>query len=87
MPRVLLTDFGLARDTATGSALTRTGVTLGTPAYMSPELARGEFAALTPASDVWALGCVLHELLTGRAPFGRTGTAEIIGRIVTEPPP
>jgi WD40 repeat protein/tRNA A-37 threonylcarbamoyl transferase component Bud32 len=62
-----VTDFGLARF---GRAdLTATGAVLGTPAYMSPEQARGDNAAVGPASDVWALGALLYELLTGQAPF------------------
>ena len=69
-PAVYLTDFGLAKNVSTGSRHTRTGQTLGTPAYMSPELARGEFRALTPASDVFALGALLYELLAGGPAFG-----------------
>ncbi len=65
-----LTDFGLAKSVATGSRLTRTGQALGTPAYMAPEQARGEIAALTSATDVWSLGCVLYEMLAGRPAFG-----------------
>ena len=81
-PRVLLTDFGLAKDVRTESRYTRTGETLGTPSYMSPELARGEFADLAPASDVWALACVLQELLTGRPAFDGESTAALVGRVV-----
>ena len=84
--RVFLTDFGLAKNVATGSKYTRTGETLGTPAYMSPELARGEVAALTPASDVWALGCVLYELLTNQRAFDGETAAAVIGRVLTTNP-
>jgi serine/threonine-protein kinase len=58
-------DFGLARclDTASGAKLTDTGDVLGTPRYMSPEQAAGECAG--PASDVYALGCIAYEMLTG----------------------
>ncbi len=65
--RVFVVDFGLAwRLDAAG--LTATGIMVGTPAYMAPEQARGE--PVTAATDVWALGATLHELMAGRPPFG-----------------
>jgi eukaryotic-like serine/threonine-protein kinase len=73
--QIKLVDFGIARTTDEAARLTRTGVMIGTPAYMSPEQARGE-ANLGPAVDVWALGCVLYEMLAGRTPFsGQTPMA------------
>jgi eukaryotic-like serine/threonine-protein kinase len=69
--RAKLTDFGIARlGRATERAgLTQTGMMIGTPAYMAPEQARGEIA--DHRADLFAVGCILHEMLTGRTPFGR----------------
>ncbi len=85
--RVYLTDFGLAKSVATGSKLTRTGQALGTPAYMSPEQARSESAGLTRATDVWSLGCVLHEMLTGQPAFAGETPAAVIARVLMQEPP
>jgi hypothetical protein len=73
--RVKVVDFGIARLANDAGVLTRTGVLVGTPAYMSPEQARGAIH-IEPAADVWSLGCLLFELLTGRAAFaGKTHAA------------
>jgi WD40 repeat protein len=80
-----VTDFGLAKLMTTDSSQTRTGAVLGTPSYMSPEQAAGR-KDIGPASDVYSLGAILYELLTGRPPFaGATPLATL--RLVAEQEP
>ena len=81
-----LTDFGLARLVESDSSLTRTAAVLGTPAYMSPEQARGDTRRVTTAADVYGLGAVLYELLVGRPPFVGDSSIEIVRRVVEEEP-
>jgi serine/threonine protein kinase/Tfp pilus assembly protein PilF len=81
-----LTDFGLARLVETESTVTRTTDVLGTPSYMAPEQATGNNAALTRATDVYGLGAVLYQLLTGRPPFAGGTTYETV-RLVLENDP
>jgi WD40 repeat protein/tRNA A-37 threonylcarbamoyl transferase component Bud32 len=64
-----ITDFGLAKRLELGTGLTQTGAVLGTPSYMAPEQVGGKPAAIGPATDVYALGTILYEMLTGRPPF------------------
>jgi serine/threonine-protein kinase len=86
--RVQVADFGiaLAVSSAGGSTrLTETGMSLGTPSYMSPEQAMGE-REVTVRSDVYALGCVLYEMLAGEPPFTGPTAQAIVARVVTETP-
>ena len=81
-----LTDFGLARLVETESTVTRTLEVLGTPSYMAPEQAVGNNAAITSATDVYGLGAVLYQLLTGHPPFAGGTTYETVRMVLeTEP--
>ena len=83
-----LTDFGLARLVESESTVTRTLEVLGTPSYMAPEQAAGNNAKLTSATDVYGLGAVLYQLLTGHPPFAGGTTYETIKLLLeTEPRP
>src|SRR5947208_855186 len=81
-----LTDFGLARLVETESTVTRTMEVLGTPSYMAPEQAVGNNAAVSSATDVYGVGAVLYQLLTGQTPFAGGTTYETIKLLLdTEP--
>jgi WD40 repeat protein/tRNA A-37 threonylcarbamoyl transferase component Bud32 len=75
----VISDFGLAKQDEV--CLTATGAVLGTPAYMAPEQAGGDNAAVGPAADVYALGAVLYELLAGRPPFKAASTLETLDQV------
>jgi len=81
-----VTDFGLARRIEAGATLTQTGDIVGTPAYMPPEQASGESARVGPAGDVYALGAVLYQLITGRPPFQGETPLDTLIRVRTEDP-
>lgn len=82
--RVVVTDFGLARGVAGDSNVTLGPTMMGTPSYMAPEQVRGE--ALGPAADLYALGAVLYEMLTGRCPFVRDSVvATAMARLHEQP--
>ncbi len=84
--RAVITDFGLARMTGAMLELESTGGSVvGTPAYMSPEQVRGE--ELGPASDLYSLGVVLFEMVTGQLPFSGRTAREVALRRLSEPPP
>jgi serine/threonine protein kinase len=81
-----LTDFGLARLVETESTVTRTLEVLGTPSYMAPEQAGGKNFQLTAATDVYGLGAVLYQLLTGQPPFAGGTTYETIKLVLDAEP-
>ena len=80
-----ITDFGLAKRTEDDSGLTRTGAVVGTPSYMPPEQARAD-KQMTTAADVYSLGAILYELLTGRPPFRAATTFETIRQVMEKDP-
>ncbi len=82
----IVMDFGLARQTDVESRVTQSGMAVGTPAYMSPEQVRGELDEVGAGADIYALGVILYELLTGRLPF-RGPIAKVVYGIVNEEPP
>jgi serine/threonine protein kinase len=80
-----ITDFGLAKKLdATGH--TQTGAVLGTPSYMAPEQAGAKGVKVGPATDVYALGAILYELLTGRPPFRAVTPLETVLQVLSDPP-
>jgi serine/threonine protein kinase len=81
-----IADFGLAKRLEDGSGYTRTGDILGTPSYMAPEQARGKSREVGPAADVYALGAILYELLTGRPPFRAATAVDTLWQVLNEDP-
>ncbi len=81
--RVWLTDFGIARLIGDTAHLTRTGMTIGSPAYLAPEQVRGQ--EVGPASDVYSLGLVLLEMITGRRAYPQASTEAALARLTTPP--
>lgn len=83
-PRI--SDFGLAKNLASKTEQTATGAVMGTPSYMAPEQAEGKIEELGPAVDVYALGAILYELLTGRPPFRGESAWETVNQVINEEP-
>jgi Tol biopolymer transport system component len=86
--QALVADFGIALAASRsdgGTRMTETGMSLGTPHYMAPEQAMGE-REITPKADIYALGCVLYEMLTAEPPFQGATAQAIIARVMTEEP-
>ncbi|MBI4575359.1 MAG: protein kinase [Planctomycetes bacterium] len=81
-----VTDLGLAADLRDRRELTQAGAVLGTPAYMSPEQCRAS-RDVDARADVWALGAVLHQVLTGRPPFGGETDTEVLRAVLQDDPP
>jgi tetratricopeptide (TPR) repeat protein len=82
-----ISDFGLAKLLGAGAmGLTQSGDILGTPLYMAPEQAAGKGAAIGPATDLWALGAILYELLTGRPPFQAESALETLFQVRYQDP-
>jgi eukaryotic-like serine/threonine-protein kinase len=84
--RAKLLDFGVAQWRHRSAELTRTGVVLGTPGYMAPEQARGD-GEVDARADVFALGCVLFQCLTGRAAFAGGGTVAVLAKLILDDAP
>ncbi len=80
-----ITDFGLAKKVEGGSGLTQTGAVMGTPSYMAPEQAEGK-KDVGPAADIYALGAILYECLTGRPPFRGATPLDTIMQVVADEP-
>ena len=79
-------DFGLARHFEGEPALTLSGIRLGTPSYMAPEQVSGKAGTIGPATDIYALGAILYEMLTGRPPFRGETAAETERQVIHEEP-
>jgi tetratricopeptide (TPR) repeat protein len=82
-----IADFGVAKRLNADDAQTCTGDILGTPTYMAPEQARGRSATAGPAADVYALGAILYEMLTGRPPFEGDTVWETLEQVIRQDPP
>src|SRR5204863_8135305 len=87
--RPKVADFGLAKqfdDMATAGPRTQSGAVMGTPAYMAPEQAGGKVKEVGPAADVYSLGAVLYELLTGKPPFEAGSALDTLLNVATDEP-
>lgn len=83
--QIILTDFGIARPLSASTRYTQTGMVMGTPDYIAPEQAQGQ--TLTPATDVYALGVVVYEMITGRPPFSDDAAINVLIQHIQMSPP
>src|SRR5262249_19559216 len=81
-----VTDFGLAKRLGDASGPTVSGAIMGTPSYMAPEQAAGKGKEVGPATDVYALGAILYELLTGRPPFRAPSPLDTLFQVIRDEP-
>jgi predicted Ser/Thr protein kinase len=81
-----VSDFGLAKELGSGDGLTKSGAIMGTPSYMSPEQAQATHSMIGPATDVYALGAILYELLTGRPPFRADTPLDTLIQVIESQP-
>jgi serine/threonine-protein kinase len=81
-----VTDFGLAKQLEAGESVTKSGMMIGTPAYMAPEQAAGVRGQVGPRSDVYSLGVILYHMLTGRPPFQAASPAEMVLLVLEQDP-
>jgi serine/threonine-protein kinase len=81
-----ITDFGLAKKLEGDSGQTKSGTLMGTPSYMAPEQARGDNKGIGPLADVYSLGVILYEMLTGRTPFAGTSILDTIQQVQDQEP-
>jgi serine/threonine protein kinase/tetratricopeptide (TPR) repeat protein len=81
-----IADFGLAKHLDEADGATWSGAVLGTPGYMAPEQAAGRARHVGPAADVWALGAILYEMLTGRPPFTATASVDVLAQVMAAEP-
>jgi WD40 repeat protein/tetratricopeptide (TPR) repeat protein len=81
-----ITDFGLAKQMDSDAAQTRSGAIMGTPSYMAPEQAEGKAKAVGPPADIYALGAILYELLTGRPPFKGATVLDTLEQVRSQEP-
>jgi eukaryotic-like serine/threonine-protein kinase len=81
-----ITDFGLAKRLDSDTGQTRSGAILGTPSYMAPEQAAGKTRQIGPGADIYALGAILYELLTGRPPFRAETPLDTVLQVLSEEP-
>ncbi len=81
-----ITDFGLAKRLEMDEGQTQTGQVLGTPSYMAPEQARGDTKAVGPPADIYALGTILYEMLTGRPPFKGISAMDTVKQVIEVDP-